>query len=238
MKLTEKQTKVLQKQLLQEKAQLEHKFDFNDHYGLSASFKEMTNELSVYDNHPADIATELYERGKDIALNENAEHQLEQINLALQHIQSKDYGICITCGKYIPFFRLKAIPTTQFCIKHVPNQHISQRRPVEEQILTKLFGNQSSIEKGEDAWQIVESYGNSDSPAMAENPNVDDFYDMNFLLEENEGYVEPIESFLATDLFGKQVFVVRNSEYRKYMANNEGDHALESDYDENPDDEK
>lgn len=238
MKLTEKQTKILQKQLLQEKAQLEHKLEFNEHYGLSTSLREMTNELSLYDNHPADIGTELFERGKDIALNENTKHQLEQTNLALHNIQSKMYAICITCVKYITFSRLKAIPTTQYCIEHSPNQHISQHRPVEEQILSKAFGNHNSIEQGENAWQMVESYGTSDSPAMAENPNVDDFYDMNFLMEENEGYVEPIETFLATDLFGQQVFVVRNSEYRKYMANNEGDHGLELDYDDYPDDER
>ena len=37
----------------------------------------------AYDNHPADDATELYEREKDIALYEHAQQELKEIDYAL-----------------------------------------------------------------------------------------------------------------------------------------------------------
>jgi hypothetical protein len=147
------------------------------------------------------------------------------------------YGECVTCGKPIPYERLKAVPTTQYCIDHVPDPHSSDRRPVEEQLLAPPFGRTSLDElpehnefDGEDAWQIVESWGTSDTPAMAENPNIADGYqDMYIESDEPDGYVEPLESFLATDIYGKSVMVVRNEAYRDYMHSGEGESILEPD---------
>ena len=73
-------------------------------------------------------------------------------------------AFCDTCGATISFERLQAIPTTLYCIEHVPDPHSSDRRPVEEEFLAPPFGRTSLDElpdqnqfDGEDAWQIVES---------------------------------------------------------------------------------
>src|SRR5690625_463671 len=80
-----------------------------DHFGLQSAMRDTTGELSSYDNHPADMGTELFERGKDIALNEHAEKELEEINSALHALDEGTYGICTICGTDIPFERLEAV---------------------------------------------------------------------------------------------------------------------------------
>ncbi|MBP1156260.1 MULTISPECIES: TraR/DksA C4-type zinc finger protein [unclassified Paenibacillus] len=233
--LTVQQLKQLTDTLREEKRWLEEHLKDGDHFGLGDSMRVQTGELSTNDNHPADLGTEMFERGKDIALNENAERHLADANEALQRIEDGTYGVCRNCGTPIPFERLQAVPTAAYCVEHVPDPHSSDRRPVEEQLLAPPFGRTSLDElpeqnqfDGEDAWQIVESWGTSNSPAMAENPNESDSYnEMEIEADETVGYVEPFESFLATDIYGQHVTVVRNKAYKDYMRSGEGYGLLE-----------
>lgn len=233
--LTSNQLEELSSKLQEEKKWLEEHLQDNEHFGLGDSQRVQTGELSAYDNHPADLGTETYERGKDIALLENAERHLTDINEALSRMEQGTYGTCRTCGKAIPYERLQVVPTTAYCVDHVPDPHASDRRPIEERIMAPPFGRTSLDElpelnqfDGEDAWQIVESWGTSNSPAMAENPNVsNDYDDIEIEPNENDGYVEAFESFLATDMYGQHVSVVRNHAYRQYLRSGEGDGLLE-----------
>lgn len=224
----------LKRRLLQEKSELEARVSGNDHFGLTSSFRESTGELSGIDNHPADAGTETFERSKDIALLEKEALRLERVDAALARMETGEYGHCVACGKFIPTERLEALPTAIYCIEHEPRKENIERRPAEELFLTPPFGRTSLDEKegqngfdGEDAWQIVESWGSSNSPAYAEGNNIDDYESMAIESDENDGFVEPLESFLATDITGTHVRIVRNSAYHRYMASNEGDHLLE-----------
>jgi YteA family regulatory protein len=232
--LSKLQIEELKQLLLEQKDNLTHRLASSDNFGLKSSLRESTGELSAYDNHPADIATELFERSKDLALNENTEANLREVTEALATIGSNKYGLCASCGEPIPFERLQAIPETRFCIRHVPEQEVSLKRPIEEKFLSPPFGRTSLDERsdqnqfdGEDAWQIVESWGNADSPAMSEDREVHSYNDMYIEADENDGYVEAFESFVATDIYGKEVSIVRNKAYREYMANHEGEPLLE-----------
>ena len=226
----------LKRRLLQEKSELEARINDNDHFGLSSSFKESTGELSGIDNHPGDAGTETFERSKDYALLEKEELRLARVDAALGRMESGEYGHCVACGRFIPLERLEALPTAVYCIEHEPRQENIERRPAEELFLTPPFGRTSLDEKetqngfdGEDAWQIVESWGTSTSPAYAEDNNVDDYKSIAIESDENDGFVEPLESFLATDITGNHVSIVRNHAYRHYMSAGEGDHLLEPD---------
>ncbi|MEX2415813.1 MAG: TraR/DksA C4-type zinc finger protein [Paenibacillaceae bacterium] len=243
MHLTEKQRTRLRKQLVERKNEIEKQLLITEHYGLNHSMRDSIRELSFYDNHPADIGSELFERGKDIALNENAEHNLEEVEIALESMESGMYGICLVCEQQIPYARLEAIPWTAYCIKHAPNHDISVGRPVEEEILAPPFGRTSLDEHddetefdGEDAWQIVASWGNSNTPAMVEDPDALDYNNLYLESDENVGYVEALESFLGTDIYGQSTMIFRNNEYHKYMAGEEGDHGLEGDPYSKPED--
>lgn len=226
----------LKSRLLQEKSELEARVQGNGHYGLTSSYRDATGELSGIDNHPADAGTEMFERSKDLALLEKDALRLERVEAALSRMESGEYGHCAACGKFIPMERLEALPTAIYCIEHEPMRVNIESRPVEEAFLSPPFGRTSLDERddqngfdGEDAWQIVESWGTSNSPAMAEGNNVEDYESMAIESDENDGFVEPLESFLATDITGNHVSVVRNRAYHRYLADREGDPLLEPD---------
>ncbi|MBA9085253.1 YteA family regulatory protein [Fontibacillus solani] len=224
--LTNEQRAELKAKLEAARKDLNSRLSQNDHYGMEESLRDNTGELSNIDNHPADLGSEMYERGKDIALIEQNELMLTRIEGALQAMEDGSYGVCITCGKPISYERLGAIPETLYCKDHSPQSFVSAARPVEEQFLAPPFGRTSLDEHddetefdGEDSWQIVESYGTSNSPAFAEESEVDDYNDMEIeASSELDGFVEPFESFIATDIYGEKVFFYRNGVYRKMMS--------------------
>ncbi len=235
--LNQNQLDELRQLLWEEQSDLKLHEELSKEYGLDDSTSVSTGELSAYDNHPADLGSEMFERSKDIALNHNAERHME-LNLdALSRMDSGNYGLCVQCGRPIAFERLQAVPTATTCIEHAsPQAPVSDYRPVEEQVLEPAFGR-SSVDgrddetefDGEDAWQIVESWGTSNSPAMAEDNEIHDYKDVYIEADENEGYVESLESFLATDIYGQHVTVVRNKQYKQYMDQHEGEPLLEPD---------
>ncbi|MBP1999242.1 YteA family regulatory protein [Paenibacillus shirakamiensis] len=225
--LSKKQIEQLQHNLLEQRKDITHRLEENDHYGISDTTRQNTGELSTLDNHPADLGTEVFERGKDLALAEHDELHLQRIEGALERIQDGTYGICETCRRPIKLDRLQALPETAYCKEHSPQTFVASNRPIEEMNMYPAFGRTSRDERddfngfdGEDTWQIVESYGSSNSPAMAEDSNVDSYNDMEIeASDELDGFCEPFESYVATDIYGKNVFFFRNDVYRKHMDN-------------------
>ncbi len=131
------------------------------------SLRESTQELSVVDNHPADIASENYERGKDISLHEKNQLILNKVEEALEKIELDEYGSCENCGRNIPEERLDAIPYAEFCVeckRDAEGVVHDYPRPVEELVLMSPFARSFMDEKdytgydGEDAWQDVALY--------------------------------------------------------------------------------
>jgi DnaK suppressor protein len=71
---------------------------------------EDSGELTSYDNHLADTATELAEREKQMMLIENAKRTLEEVDEALQRISDGTFGVCVDTGEKISYERLEALP--------------------------------------------------------------------------------------------------------------------------------
>lgn len=169
-------------------------------FGMELSYIDATGELSSYDNHPADMGTELFERGKDVALNEHAENELEQINEAIHAIENGTYGICRECSMDIPYDRLLAIPTTDKCIEHAENDDSYKSRPVEEEVYSAQLnpGNFADKEQvgydSEDAWQDVSRYGTSETPSdlYGDQESYNEMYPNS---DENVGIVEDVEKY-------------------------------------------
>src|SRR5690625_7969304 len=88
--ITNEQKKTCKDHLLQRQFTLIQQVQ--DHFGMEMSHAESVGELSTYDNHRADMGTELFERGKDNALNEHAEEERRQINEALHASEGDQYG--------------------------------------------------------------------------------------------------------------------------------------------------
>jgi YteA family regulatory protein len=228
--LTNEQLKYLRSQLEEEMGDIRDRLDANDAYGLDDSLETQTGELSHYDNHPGDIGSEVFERGKDLALRDADSLRLGMIDEALERMEDGSYGACINCSQEIPYERLEANPAARFCIdcqEQADEREISGNRPVEENFLYPGFGrtfndqdegkHEESYFDGEDSWQAVARYGpavgNDDNPYATE-PN-----HMYVDADERLGYVEDLEGFLITDLAGNPLEpgFVRNEAYKRYM---------------------
>ncbi len=72
-----------------------------------------SSELSDYDQHPADTASETFEREKDLGLLEELEAELSELQDALERIDNGTYGIDEVTGEPIDPARLEAVPTAR-----------------------------------------------------------------------------------------------------------------------------
>ena len=80
--------------------------------------KESLQELSVVDEHQADIGTETFEREKDLSIVESVKAGLEDIESALHRLDEGTYGECEICHQPIGDERLEAVPAARFCVEH------------------------------------------------------------------------------------------------------------------------
>ena len=63
----------------------------------------------------ADGGSMAFELEKELTLDENTKHLLNQVEHALVLIKKKKYGNCENCGEPIPVARLEAIPYSTIC---------------------------------------------------------------------------------------------------------------------------
>lgn len=155
--------------LLQEKKNiLDTLKRMEDHQPHSASMKEYTEELSAYDNHPADLGTEMFMTAMQANLENNEKYRLNEIEEALQKIETDEYGICQGCGAEIAEERLEIMPEADTCMKceehEVALYDSDANRPVEEGLLRPPFGRTYKNDDdytgfdGEDAYQEVAKF--------------------------------------------------------------------------------
>jgi RNA polymerase-binding transcription factor DksA len=74
---------------------------------------ESEDELADYDQHPADTASDTFEREKDLSILDQLEHELEELQAALERVDAGTYGVDEVTGEPIDPARLDAIPTAR-----------------------------------------------------------------------------------------------------------------------------
>ncbi len=87
-------------------------------HGADASESEQLGELSSFDQHQADVASEVFEREKDYSIILQLEDEIGEVRAAIARIDDGTYGRCERCGGDISAERLEAIPWTRFCVAH------------------------------------------------------------------------------------------------------------------------
>ncbi|MDD2234603.1 MAG: TraR/DksA C4-type zinc finger protein [Desulfitobacteriaceae bacterium] len=153
---------------------------------LKDDMRESLSELSVIDNHPADIGTEVYERERDAAERERLKGKIKAINVALERWQKGEYGVCEHCDRKIPMERLEVLPYTTVCLdcsraEEIEAQHTFYREPVESEIFEQPFARNfgkfedpAAFDK-EDSWQAVARHGTSETlQDLGTNENLSD----------------------------------------------------------------
>lgn len=136
---------------------------------LDKSQREETCELSVIDNHPADVATELFDRERNQTLNQNEKHLLTKVEQAIDKLNRGDYGKCELCGVEIDKERLDFMPSATTCIncEKEKQDYLTYKydRPVEEETLApygRYFSDHNNKNlsspglNAEDIWQQVD----------------------------------------------------------------------------------
>lgn len=193
--------------LLDERASYQNQMEMIAETGIGGlSQGDQLQEDSTVDNHPADLGTETFERGKDLGLRSNAERRLREIDIALERMAAGTYGVCEACGGPIDPARLEAFPSATTCIEcQQRREALPDRfhRPIEEQVLNPPFGRSFRDESGdpgydgEDAWQEVAAYGTSETPQDV--PGAVSYNDMYNSDEEVYTVVDPMDALVDED---------------------------------------
>ncbi|HOV79501.1 MAG TPA: TraR/DksA C4-type zinc finger protein [Bacillota bacterium] len=185
------------RRLLDERKKLTDRIKFINEQGMGVPLGTSVSELSSYDNHPADLGTEVFERSKDFALRESAAITLAAVDDALNKMEKGTYGLCEVCGQEIAEERLEAMPSTTLCRNCKEAEEKIHGRPVEESVLAVPFARTFTDETdsvaydGEDAWQDVARY----SETTDEWSRGGSYYGYSdFDLVEDRGAVEEVDN--------------------------------------------
>lgn len=178
---------------------------------LSESLRDGLSELSMYDNHPADLGTETFKRSQELAIADLLARSVAEVDAALGRVQEGRYGLCERCKRPIPAQRLEAMPEARHCVpcqEALDEQEAAMRgtdadRPIEEELLSPPFartwndGTDKVGFDGEDAWQAVAQFGSSDTPSdvpgARQYPHI--FEDQ----DERHGAVEDVENLVDAE---------------------------------------
>lgn len=100
----------------------------------------LSTELSLVDNHPGDIGTEVFQIEQSKGFSNQLKNTLIEIDDSLKDINDGKYGFCSICGKRIDKNRLDLIPYLKNCI------HCSKKDEI--MIDTKRKDNFNEYKKG------------------------------------------------------------------------------------------
>ena len=196
--------------LINEKNEAEAELNNMEKNGPNGSLLEWTEELSSYDNHPADLASETFEMEKQMALKMQEKNVLGNINKAINKIENGTYGKCVSCGKEINYERLEAIPYAEECIECANSHQSSPKqlanvRPSEEKVMHSSFGQSFPSEdedehnRGTEIWRQLESYGSSDTVQDIDPNMVKNYSDINELYDITANEMDKLSNISNAD---------------------------------------
>ena len=80
--------------------------------------EDSSAELSHFAQHPADAASDAFEREKEFSILDQVQAELDDVERALQRLDDGSYGTCQACGEVIGDDRLSVVPAARFCVEH------------------------------------------------------------------------------------------------------------------------
>lgn len=81
-----------------------------------AAIMSSSLDSNADDEHDPEGATIAFERAQVAATLEEARVELGELDLALERLEARTYGVCAGCGGDIALARLAALPTARSCI--------------------------------------------------------------------------------------------------------------------------
>lgn len=143
-------------------------------------------EISGYDNHPADIGTEVFMMEQDKGFKNKLNDNLYEIDESLQDIKDGSYGICDNCKNEIDENRLELIPYLKTCI-NCSEEIKSSINPDGASSVSNILEEASIQFDREDTYQSVEFFNIVEGdPSFSTGDNIG-------VMDEEEG-VEEVEN--------------------------------------------
>ncbi len=201
--------KLLEKKLEESSATLN---SMRDNYEADQN-KFSPSELSNYDNHPAEMASELYQTEMNSALRVHEQSIMSDIKEALKRIDDGTYGICRDCGEEISAERLSVKPEARFCIRcEKEAEKQSEKKPfvraIEEEVMGAPFGRkylnkqEDDEHEGMDQLNDLMKHGSSDGPQdLGGYHDYQEFYTNKV---DNQGIVDDMDK-VSNQQYKKQV---------------------------------
>jgi len=168
-------------------------------------------ELSNYDNHPADLGSELYSVEMNLALKVHEQSKSNEVKNALNKFENGSYGKCENCKKEIEYERLDAMPYARFCMDCENDKEASEINTPDMQyneIFDAPFGRKYLNKQEDDEFEGMDQlndlmkYGSSDTPQdMGGYQDYEEFYTNEV---DNQGIVEEVDK-ISNEQYKKQL---------------------------------
>ncbi|MGE5329907.1 MAG: TraR/DksA C4-type zinc finger protein [Deltaproteobacteria bacterium] len=194
--------------LLNEKDRFNNTIAKMNEHGSGEANNLSSTELSSYDNHPAELGTEVFNLGMNLNLKANETNQIKEIERALNKIDKGVFGQCEICKNEISTERLQVRPYVRLCIncendQNNEKENIKKARPVEEQVIGSPFGKkylnkqEDDEHEGLDYLNDLMKYGSASSPQdMGGYKDYKEFYTNEV---DEQGSVDKMDKFSNSD---------------------------------------
>lgn len=96
--------------------------------GIVASKAEIEKAEDASYADPTDVASAEVDKTMQLKMRDRDKVLIEEIERALQRIEARTYGGCLSCGERISDSRLKARPTTTLCIDCMTEREVGASR--------------------------------------------------------------------------------------------------------------
>lgn len=189
--------------LIEKRNQFQHIINMMNENKESEQDRNTSLELSNYDNHPADLGSDVFQVTQNNALYLHEEYLLNEVEQALKRIDSGKYGECELCGKKIGKARLQIIPYAKLCKncadeRAQESDELRNQRPIEEDVLGSPFGHkylnkqEDDEHEGLDYLNDLMKDGSSDTPQdMGGYKDYEEFYTNK---TDNQGIVDAMDN--------------------------------------------
>lgn len=192
--------KFLKDKLLKESNKLNRTLNQMHENGEADLDEHYPTELSNYDNHPADLGSELYSAEMNMALKVHEQDRLNEVNKALQKFENGTYGKCERCKKEIGYERLEAMPYAKYCMECESSEEKTRVNTPDQQygeVFDAPFGRKYLNKYEDDEFEGMDQlsdlmkYGSADSPQdMGGYKDYKEFYTNEV---DNQGIVEEVD---------------------------------------------
>ncbi|HEY5583811.1 MAG TPA: TraR/DksA C4-type zinc finger protein [Ruminiclostridium sp.] len=171
------------------------------------------SELSNYDNHPADLGSELYSVEMNMALKVHEQSKLNNVKHALKKFENGSYCKCENCKKEIAYERLEVIPEAKLCMDCEKHKEASERNTPapnsqNNEIFDEPFGRkylnkrEDDESEGMDQLNDLMKYGSSDTPQdLGGYEDLEEYYTNEI---DNQGIVEEVDK-ISNEQYKKQL---------------------------------